>query len=178
MKLIKSVLLMTMVIGTFANAAITYGSNNAGAFYAGMKVGQAKTDIADASRALNIGLYGGYHLDSNFGAEVEYVLSQDKKYRTSTQGRVYDVRSLGAYGTYRYHFGSLPLYAKGKLGIANTNVDDRSADGAFVKTADNVGFAGGVAVGYNLGENLGLEAGYNYLGADTTSMMVGAHLLF
>lgn len=169
---------MIAMIGMGANAAITYGSNNAGAFYAGAKVGQVNADITGASKALNYGVYGGYNLDSNFGAEVELLTSQDKKYTLNEQGREYNVGSFGAYGTYRYHFGNVPVYAKGKLGFAKTNLDDQSTDGAYINKSDKMTLAGGVAVGYNLGESLGVEAGYSYLSTDVSNLAVGAHFIF
>ncbi|OOR89378.1 cell envelope biogenesis protein OmpA [Moraxella caviae] len=162
-----------------ANAAISYGSAAAGQPYVGVKVGQIDADQPKDATAY--GVYAGYNFDQNFGAEVEYVGSDDKKFTQGASTYEYDAKTYGAYGTYRYHFNNTPFYAKGKLGVAKTEVKVERIEGvsgARSYEGDKTGLAGGVAVGYNPTANIGIEAGYNYLSSDANMWGIGAHLKF
>lgn len=165
------------VLTMSANAAITYGSSAAGQPYVGVKVGQIDIDGAP-SKATAYGVYGGYNFDQNFGVEAEYIGSEDKGYTQGARDYEYNAKTYGAYGTYRYNFNNTPAYVKGKLGVAKTEVEDKSLDGRYSAESDETGLAGGVAVGFNATPNVGIEAGYNYLGSDANMWGVGAHLKF
>ncbi|WFF38933.1 porin family protein [Moraxella nasibovis] len=165
------------ILAMSANAAITYGSAAAGQPYVGVKVGQIDVDGLP-SKATAYGVYGGYNFDQNFGAEVEYVGSETKGYSEGLANYEYDAKTYGAYGTYRYHFNNTPVYAKGKLGIAKTEVEDKGVNVNYTSSSDKTSLAGGVAVGFNATPNFGIEAGYNYLNADASMWGVGAHLKF
>lgn len=164
------------VLAMSANAAMTYGSSAAGQPYVGVKVGQIDAD--KAKKATAYGIYAGYNFDQNLGAEVEYLGSEDKGYVTNNQNRKYDAKTYGAYGTYRYHFNDTPVYVKGKLGLAKTDVSDKALNANSIIKKDTTGLAGGVAVGFNANQNFGIEAGYNYLSSDANMWGVGAHLKF
>ena len=164
------------VLAMSANAAITYGSAAAGQPYVGVKVGQIDAD--KAKNATAYGVYAGYNFDPNFVAEVEYMGSEDKSYTANGVDREFDAKTYGAYGTYRYNFNNTPVYVKGKLGIAKTEVEDRRVSGNSTIESDKTSLAGGAAVGFNATPNVGFEAGYNYLNSDATMWGVGAHLKF
>ena len=90
-----------------------------------------------------------------------------------------DVKSFGAYGTYRYNFINTPFYAKGKLGIAKTKVDVTSRNATtYSNKSDKTSLAGGVGVGFKPLANVGVEASYNYLSEDANAISLGAHLAF
>lgn len=157
------------------HAAITYGSNNAGTLYAGIKTGLVDADLG--KKSVVYGVYGGYNYDQNLGAEAEYVTSFDKKFGADNQTREYGVSSLGAYGTYRYHFLNTPFYAKGRLGIAKTEIEVKNVDGgSYSSTSDKIGFGYGIGAGYQL-DNLGIEASYNKT-SDIGVLGVGATMNF
>lgn len=181
MKTLSKILLVaaTSAVAMSASAAVTYGKSNAGQPYVGVKVGQVDADVVGAPKSVNYGVYGGYNFDQNFGAEVEYTGSEAKDYTVGNAKYEYDVKSFGAYGTYRYHLNATPFYAKGKLGVANTKIEDKRVDGtnSFSKV-DKTGLAGGVGLGYSASQNFGIEAGYNYLSEDANSISLGAHLAF
>lgn len=164
-----------------AQAAVSYGSGYTGQPYVGAKVGQFDVDVDGADDPTAYGVYAGYNFDPNFGVEAEYVGSDDADYR----GGDIDAKTYGAYGTYRYAFPNTGVYAKGKLGIAKTEVE-----GDYTTTIGGVGIrnnsyddsdtslAGGVGLGYNVNPNFGVEAEYDMLGSDNTLMTVGANLKF
>ncbi len=178
--------LIALAVGSLvsvgAQAAASYGNGYTGQPYAGVKVGQFMldddgTDSLDDATAY--GVYGGYNFDPNFGAEVEYIGSSDTDVRAGGVDGEYDVKTYGAYGTYRYYFPNTALYAKGKLGIANTKVDVNYDDGDSFSNSDT-GIAGGVGLGYAVNSNFGVEAEYAMMDSDADAKLVtvGANLKF
>lgn len=167
------------VMTVSASAAMSYGAPNAGEPYVGVKIGQTNPDVLGINeKATGYGVYGGYNFDQNFGAEAEFLGTDTKSYNVGNSKYEYDAKTYGAYGTYRYHFNNTPFYAKGKLGIAKTEIDDKGVNVNYSGTVDKTSLAGGVAVGFKPASNIGIEAGYNYLNQDTTSLTLGAHLSF
>lgn len=161
-----------------ANAAISYGSTAVSQPYAGVKIGQINADQIDGKNTA-YGVYGGYNFDQNFGVEAEFIGSDSKDFNIVNRPVKGDVKSYGVYGTYNYNFINTPFYAKGKLGLAKTEVDVTSRDAVTYNiNSDKTGLAGGVGVGYKPTSNIGLEASYNYLSKDATMMGLGAHLTF
>lgn len=171
-------LIASSVLAVGANAAVSYGANGMGQPYVGVKAGQFDVDIngVNADKATAYGVYGGYNFDQNFGVEAEYVGSDDAKLAVGTLQGEYDAKTYGAYGTYRYHFAGSPVYAKGKLGVAKTEV--KSTTGGIVVDADKTSLAGGVGLGFQPTNNFGIEATYNYLNSDANMWGVGAHITF
>lgn len=156
-----------------AQAAVAYGNGYTGQPYVGVKVGQFDLDVDGADDPTAYGVYGGYNFDPNFGIEAEYVGSDDADF-----GRFGDVsaKTYGAYGTYRYAFPNTGLYAKGKLGVAKTEVDI-SVPG-FSDSESDTSLAGGVGLGYSVNPDFSVEAEYDKLGSDADLMTIGAHLKF
>ncbi|WP_296236912.1 porin family protein [Psychrobacter sp. UBA5136] len=158
-----------------AQAAIAYGSGYTGQPYVGVKVGQFDLDVNGADDPTAYGVYGGYNFDPNFGIEAEYVGSDDADYYNGD----IDAKTYGAYGTYRYAFPNTGLYAKGKLGVARTEVEASNTTlNAFNGTDKDTSLAGGVGLGYSVNPNFSVEAEYDKLGSDADLMTVGAHLKF
>lgn len=168
---------VSSLLAVSANAGMTYGSASAGQPYVGAKVGQIDVDGLPG-KATAYGVYGGYNFDQNFGVEVEYVGSDSKSYSEGVSNYEYDAKTYGAYGTYRYNFVGTPAYVKGKLGVAKTEVEDKGVNVNYTASSDKTSLAGGVAAGFNVSKNLGLEASYNYLNKDASMWGVGAHLKF
>ncbi|WP_201589127.1 porin family protein [Psychrobacter fozii] len=172
--------LMAVVAGSLlsmgAQAAGSYGNGYTGQPYVGAKVGQFDLDINNADDPTAYGVYAGYNFDPNFGLEAEYVGSDDADYR----GGDIDAKSYGAYGTYRHAFADTGLYAKGKLGVARTEIEATNTDlGGFYDGEDNdTSLAGGVGLGYSVTPNFNVEAEYDMLGSDTDLMTVGANIKF
>lgn len=163
MKVLSKIVLATAIIAgaTVANANVNYGAM-AGQPYVGVKVGKFKLD-GDIKDPTAYGVYGGYNFDQNFGAEVEYVGSED----IEDAGTKFNVKTYGAYGTYRYHFNATPVYLKGKLGVASVKGDERET-----------GLGLGVGVGYAPTANISLEANYDRVHSDADLYTVGASLKF
>ena len=91
---------------------------------------------------------------------------EDLKYRGTKVGEI-STNTAGLYGTYKYQFPASNVYAKGKLGIAQTQVD--FGDDKY----DESGLAGGVGLGYNLSPNASVEAEYTRLpSVDVTNKRV------
>lgn len=171
-------LAISSVLAMGASAAVSYGANGVGQPYVGIKVGQFDADIRDANadKPTAYGVYGGYNFDKNFGIEAEYVGSDDADLKAGSARAEYDAKTYGAYGTYRYQFAGTPVYAKGKLGLAKTEVETSKGD--LVLDYDKTSLAGGVGLGFQPTANFGIEAGYNYLNSDVNMWGVGAHIAF
>lgn len=172
----------TAVLATGANANVNYGASNSGA-YVGVKAGQFDLDKIEGHKGdlTAYGLYGGYNFDQNFGAEVEFQRADSDKYTVGNAEYELKAKTYGAYGTYRYNFNGSPVYVKGKLGIAKTEVDDKGVSAAsslYSDKSDKTSMAGGVALGFKPTNNFGIEAGYNYLNENANVWGVGAHLTF
>lgn len=160
-----------------AQAAVAYGSGYTGQPYVGVKVGQFDLDVDGADDPTAYGVYGGYNFDPNFGIEAEYVGSDDADYYNGD----IDAKSYGAYGTYRYQFPNTGLYAKGKLGVAKTEIEGNFlAENSNRKTIskDDTSLAGGIGLGYSVNPDFSVEAEYDKLGSDADLMTIGAHLKF
>ena len=160
-----------------AQAAVSYGNGYTGQPYVGVKVGQFDLDVDGADKPTAYGVYGGYNFDPNFGIEAEYVGSDDADYYNGD----IDAKSYGAYGTYRYQFPNTGLYAKGKLGVAKTEIEGnylvKDAERKSISQSDT-SLAGGIGLGYSVNPNFSVEAEYDKLGSDADLMTVGAHLKF
>ena len=160
-----------------AQAAVAYGNGYTGQPYVGVKVGQFDLDVDGADKPTAYGVYGGYNFDPNFGIEAEYVGSSDADYYNGD----IDAKTYGAYGTYRYQFPNTGLYAKGKLGVAKTEIEGNYlAEDSKRNTIskDDTSLAGGVGLGYSVNPNFAVEAEYDKLGSDADLMTIGAHLKF
>lgn len=170
-----------------ANAAVysTTTTGYAGQPYVGVKAGQFNTDVegADTDNATAYGVYAGYQFDPNWGVEAEYMGSDkaDLDYGNGVTGE-YDAKTYGAYGTYKYNMPASPVYVKGKLGVAKTEIDGsaQSTLGTIKRSvsSDDTSLAGGLALGYSAAPNMALEAGYNYTGEDSQLWTIGAHYKF
>lgn len=173
--------LLALAVGSLvsvgAQAAVTYGNGYTGQPYIGAKVGQFNLDVDGADDPTAYGIYGGYNFDPNFGIEVEYVGSDDADYYNF--GEI-DAKTYGAYGTYRYAFPNTGLYAKGKLGVAKTELE-ASVNAAGVRvseSADDTGIAGGIGLGYSVNPDFGVEAEYALVDSDVDLITIGAQLKF
>ena len=163
-----------------AQAAISYG---AGQSYVGIKAGQFMVDADDLDDPTAYGVYAGYNFDPNFGAEIEYVGSNDADVDTGISGidAEFDLKTYGAYGTYRYAFPNTGLYAKGKLGFAKAEIEVSAEDFLGNSGSDSdsdSGVAGGIGLGYNFNPNRSVEAEYDYVAEDLTLLTLGAHYKF
>ena len=176
---------LALVVGSLlsvgAQAAVSYESGYAGQPYIGVKVGKFNLDTDGASDPTAYGVYGGYNFDTNFGAEAEYVGSNDADYYN---GEV-DAKTFGLYGTYRYFIPNTVVYGKAKLGVARTKIegDSNFVDGEGIRRENSVSdsdtrVAGGLGLGYAFNPDFGVEAEYDIVGSDADLLTVGAHLKF
>lgn len=169
--------LIALATGSLLSVGAQAAVNNyAGQPYVGVKAGQFNLDVDGADKPTAYGVYGGYNFDPNFGVEVEYMGSDDADYKTN--GEI-DAKTYGAYGTYRYYVPNASgLYAKGKLGVAKTEVE-ASALGSKVSTSDT-GLAGGVGLGLAVNNNMSIEGEYAMADSDADAKLwtIGAHLKF
>lgn len=170
------------VLSVSANAAVSYGQGYVGQPYVGVKVGQFKSDLdnLDTKNPTAYGVYAGYNFDPNFGAEVEYVGSDKADAHFAGVKGDFDVKSYGAYGTYRYFIPNTAFYGKGKIGIARTEANGE-VNGLGAKYSDSeskTGLAGGIGLGFQPTANFGIEAEYAKATADADLLTLGANLRF
>ncbi|MPW58860.1 porin family protein [Moraxella catarrhalis] len=180
MKTLKTLLAVSAssLLAMSANAAISYGNSADAQPYVGAKIVQVDAKQINGKNTA-YGIYAGYNFDQNFGVEAEFVGSDAKEFNAGMSPVKGDVKSFGAYGTYRYNFINTPFYAKGKLGIAKTKVDVTSRNATtYSNKSDKTSLAGGVGVGFKPLANVGVEASYNYLSEDANAISLGAHLAF
>ncbi|WP_201616332.1 porin family protein [Psychrobacter immobilis] len=175
--------LIALSVGSLMSISAQAAINYAGQPYAGVKVGQFLVDADDLDDPTAYGVYAGYNFDSNFGAEIEYVGSNDADVDTGVSGikGEYDLKTYGAYGTYRYQFPNTDIYAKGKLGFAKAEIDVSLSDAFGNSDSDSdsdSGVAGGIGLGYNFNPNMSIEAEYDYVAEDLTLLTLGAHYKF
>lgn len=161
--------------------------------YFGAKAGQYKVKLGGANSTLTgYGVYAGYQLTQNVGVEGEFIGTEKKAqnvaykaptfaHPSATITRESDVKakSIGVYGTYKHNLNALPIYAKGKIGIAHTtsNADAKGPANAHIETKATT-LGGGVAVGYTINPNAGIELGYDRLDSDVNGIALGAHFAF
>lgn len=173
--------LMTLAVGSLLSItaqADIYGGADVGQPYVGVKIGKAdvSVDMGKLEKPTTYGVYAGYSFDPNFGAEVEYQGSDKATYTYGAAKGEGDVKTYGAYGTYRYYLPNTNFYGKGKLGIAKTDI---SASTTVNKYGHNKAqLAGGVGVGFAPTPNVGIEAEYAKAGGDVDLVTLGAQLKF
>lgn len=172
-----SAVLGLSLVALNAHSAVSYGSSSAGQAYVGAKVGLLDTDVAN-KKTTTYGIYGGYNFDQTIGVEAEYLTTNAKAYDKDAERHEYDARTFGVYGTYRYHIPNSTVYLKGRLGMAKTEVTSKGLNVYKSHVSDKTSIAGGVGAGLQITQNLGVEAGYNYLNADTQVLGVGAYFAF
>ncbi len=174
--------LIALSVGSLLSVSAQAAVNYAGQPYVGVKAGKFMVDADGLDDPTAYGIYAGYNFDPNFGAEVEYVGSSDTDIDTGSSAvkAEYDLKTYGAYGTYRYQFPNTGLYAKGKLGFAKAEIN---ASASTVGYSDSVsdsdsGVAGGIGLGYNFNPNMSIEAEYDYVAEDIALLTLGAHVKF
>ena len=175
--------LLALVAGSLMSVGAQAAVNYAGQPYVGIKAGKFMVDTDGLDDPTAFGVYGGYNFDNNFGAEIEYVGSSDTDFDTGVSGikGEYDLKTYGAYGTYRYQFPNTSLYAKGKVGFAKAELDASLSDGlgnSVSESDSDSGIAGGIGLGYNFNTNMSVEAEYDYVAEDITLLTVGANFKF
>lgn len=166
---------LVLALGSFmtvgAQAAM---SDLTGSPYVGAKVGKFMLDESGLDDPTAFGAYAGYNFTPNVGVEVEYVGSSDET--VSGTDLDYNLKSYGVYGTYRYAFPTTNIYAKGKLGLAKTELEVDQANGSF--TSDDSGLVGGVGVGYNVTPAVAVELEYDFLASDVDLLTIGGSYKF
>ena len=175
--------LLALSVGSLMSVSAQAAVNYAGQPYVGVKVGKFLVDTDGLDDPTAYGIYAGYNFDPNFGAEIEYVGSSDTDIETGVRGvnAEYNLKTYGAYGTYRYQFPNTGLYAKGKLGFAKAEIDASLSDilGNTISESDSdSGVAGGIGLGYNFNPSMSVEAEYDYVAEDITLLTLGAHIKF
>lgn len=176
--------LQKTLLGLTASIALISGANAMdyadGQAYVGVKAGQLQSKIngANTKNAAAYGVFAGYQLDQNWGAEAEF-FGTTKADITSTSNSVtkkgkYDVKSFGLHGTYTYNFDSMPVYAKGKLGIARTTLKGND----IARTIKKSGLSYGFGLGYQATPTIAVEADFAKSSKETTVMTIGAKLKF
>ena len=175
--------LIALSVGSLLRVSAPAAVNYVGQPYVGVKAGKFMVDADDLDDPTAYGIYAGYNFDPNFGAEVEYVGSSDTDVDTGTRllKGEYDLKTYGAYGTYRYQFPNTALYAKGKLGFAKAEIDvsvDNVLGYSASSSESDSGVAGGIGLGYNFNPSMSVEAEYDYVAEDITLLTLGAHIKF
>ncbi|OOS24269.1 outer membrane beta-barrel protein [Moraxella pluranimalium] len=182
MKLFTKAALVLATSAAFAVSAqaANFGALSTGNAYVGAKVGQIMPDSSyeNVDNLTAYGVYGGYNFDQNLGIEADFMATETKK--DANNVIEYNVKTVGVYGTYRYNFETVPVYAKAKLGMNyhNTKVEMIVPGYSYEETDSSTKVAGGVALGYKPLQNLGLELAYDRIASDANLVTLGAHFAF
>lgn len=175
------------VLSTTASAHVntTHTTSYAnGETYVGVKAGQFDVDLDNADNANAYGIYVGHEFYNGLGIEAEYVGSDDTDISNGLIDGEYNVKEYGLYGTYRHHFNNSPLYGKAKLGVAKAEIEANYGKVATIATkeSDATGVAGGLGLGYDIGNNFTIEGEYDMIAGgddlDANLWTIGAHYNF
>ena len=149
--------LLALVAGSLVTVGAQAAVNTAQP-YVGVKVGQYDLDGAD-DEAVSYGAFAGAQLTPFIGVEGEYLTTSKEDYNATSE---YDAEVYGLYATATYPVPNSPVYAKGRIGVAETKIDaDNSVNGFSGKNKDS-GFAGGLGLGYNVTPNAAVEVAYEW----------------
>lgn len=146
-------------------AAPAFAADNG--FYAGVSLGQARTNVPGAfgaSTKSNDTVYGilaGYQFDKNWAAEAEY--TGVGKYTTATVSGKADAFAIAAVGTLPMS-DTFSLY--GKLGVAQVS---GKASGGTASNANRTSATYGLGVQYNATQAIGIRFGWDRFGAAANS---------
>jgi hypothetical protein len=148
---------LTIAMGLAAGLAVAGSAHAAGKIYVGAAIGVVDYDAPGFDRAINAGVYGGYNLlgrDSHWNAnlmggtlaaEGQVTLSLAKG--DAGAAGDWDMTSFAVYAAYRYPFTD-SFYLKGKLGLANYEIDtDLPSAFSDKKTALSAGIGAGWKIG-------------------------------
>jgi len=122
----KKVLIIVLLPVLTASPAVAAG--NAGQYYAGAKISEG------------LGVFGGYTIDQNFSAEIEYTDLGSTGY--------YDNRAIGVSGVYTHPIKN-QISLVGKLGIANASSDYSNQGTTYTRTNTSLSFAIGAEYAFN-----------------------------
>lgn len=179
----KSIIIAVMTL-LASNAAMAQNTDASG-FSVGLILGQLDFDLPKSSFAY--GVKGAYQFDENFAIEGQYLATDGKEFIANDRRQDFDGQSYGLYGTYKYTLNDSPVYLKPKLGVSRTELDVvKIRDAKLIdttvfqeKTSDNkTSVAGGLAIGYKMGDKYNLELGYDYLNSDTDAINLGFNYKF
>jgi outer membrane immunogenic protein len=135
----RKICMLLASVFMFTTAPSIYAGN----FYFGAKVGQMVIDNIGVNDPTNIGLTLGYEIGTvvaDVGVEGEYTRSAKSG---SYEDHDVDVETMGLYVAAR---SAGPIYAKGRLGYVNTNVDGRTGiEDSGVSFGLGFGFSVGIA---------------------------------
>lgn len=181
MKLFTKAALVLATSTAFAVSAqaANFGALSTGNAYVGVKAGQFLFDSSyeNLDDLTAFGAYAGYNFDQNFGVEAEFLGTKKNNFRDIIE---YHAQSAGLYGTYRYNFETVPVYAKAKLGLSTAKVKAESITPnlIFDESSSETGVAGGLGLGYKPTQNIGVELAYDRVAGDLNLVTLGAHFAF
>lgn len=150
--------------------------------YVGVKLGQFMLNEEGFDDVTAYGAYAGYQINSRWGVEADYVNSKGSE--LSDRGKEligvpegsnteYRVKTISAAGTYRHEFPYSDVYAKGKLGVANTQtLIDGGPEDAGDLAIDETNALVGVGVGYIVSPKFDIEGEYaTLIGGDDIALL-------
>lgn len=176
MNKITTALLATATVAFFATTA-NAAMNLSGQPYAGVKIGAMDIDATDAPSLTSYGVYAGYDMANGFGVEADFTGTQEKALKSSENIDV-SAKNYGLYGTYKYNLDAMPVYIKGKLGAAKTEVTLKSTLTSDKYKESETTVAGGIGAGYNFTDNISAEVMYNKVHGDVNNYTAGVHFKF
>lgn len=178
MKTLQKTLLTLLAASVFSVSAQAAVSMGEGQPYVGLKAGQFQLDDSDLDEPTALGIVAGYKFTPAVGVEVEYVGSKEETITIDDVDVDYDLKTYGLYGTYTYTFPNTAIYAKGKLGIAKTELSAEASELDQSADASESGLAGGLGLGYSVTPNIAVEGEYSWLASDVGLMTLGATYKF
>lgn len=181
MKTLSKTLLALAILPMLAVSAQASVGELSGSPYIGAKAGQIILDdsgLDSYDNANAIGAVIGYQATPSVGIEVEYIGSKDADIVNSGVAAEYNASTYGLYGTYKYGFTNLPIYALARVGVAKVRVETNELGDKY--KYEESGIAGGFGMGYNVTSAVNVEAQYNMFDndADARIWSVGANYKF
>lgn len=181
MKLFGTVLTVAFVM-VLSSAGI---SNAASENFIGVKTGQMTVDVSGADNITPIGVIYGRSLDSvlkNLSIEGEFnygISGGDVDTGIAGVTEEINIWTIALYGAYRYPVSD-KVYLKGKLGLLYESVEaEASGFGITVSdTATDTGLSLGVGAGFDISDELAVEAEYTLIEEDIDYLSVGLHYRF
>ena len=148
--------------------------------YLGARLGFMDADISGLDSATNIGLIAGYNFGDvaddgmSWGIEAEFTTTvSDGDVDVAGLNGDWDIDTQAIYGVFR--IGG-DLYGKVRLGCLREDVSI-SVAGISADGSDD-GLSGGLGGGWQVNEQLSLEAEYTRVEEDVDYYSIGAHFAF
>lgn len=151
--------------------------------YLGVKAGRLMLDLSstgfETEDPNTFSITGGYQFANGFSAELEYIPQTEADFGINgvRLGTV-EVQTVGVYAAYRIKPSTGSAYFKLRGGLLNENVDAAVGGAAGSYSTSDSGLSFGLGAGFNLTQNVMLEAEYTIIEQDVDFLSAGLNFKF